>query len=81
MNFIFGMVLKKLLFYSQYLVFDKIRIFHTKLFYYFLFLVGNMVDLFGRSYHEEFHPPRVPGIDDISGEMIHMKALWSVLSL
>jgi adenylate kinase len=22
----------------------------------------------GRSYHEEFHPPRVPGIDDISGE-------------
>jgi hypothetical protein len=38
-----------------------------------------MVDLFGRSYHEEFHPPRVPGIDDISGEMIHMKSLWLVI--
>jgi len=22
----------------------------------------------GRSYHEEFHPPRVPGVDDITGE-------------
>ena len=22
----------------------------------------------GRSYHEEFHPPRVPGKDDITGE-------------
>lgn len=24
----------------------------------------------GRSYHEEFHPPRVPGIDDITGEAL-----------
>ncbi len=31
--------------------------------------------MIGRSYHEEFHPPRVPGIDDISGEM---KSLWLV---
>ena len=24
----------------------------------------------GRSYHEEFHPPRVPGKDDITGEAL-----------
>jgi len=24
----------------------------------------------GRSYHEEFHPPRVPGKDDITGEVL-----------
>lgn len=24
----------------------------------------------GRSYHEEFHPPRVPGVDDITGEAL-----------
>merc|ERR1711988_1653755 len=24
----------------------------------------------GRSYHEEFHPPRVPGKDDVSGEAL-----------
>ena len=24
----------------------------------------------GRSYHEEFHPPRVPGKDDVTGEVL-----------
>ena len=24
----------------------------------------------GRSYHEEFHPPRVPGKDDVTGEAL-----------
>lgn len=24
----------------------------------------------GRSYHEEFHPPRVPGMDDLTGDVL-----------
>lgn len=28
----------------------------------------------GRSYHEEFHPPKVPGIDDLTGEPLIRRA-------
>ena len=31
-------------------------------------ILSNNISSSGRSYHEEFHPPRVPGVDDITGE-------------
>ena len=31
-------------------------------------ILSNDISSSGRSYHEEFHPPRVPGVDDITGE-------------
>jgi adenylate kinase len=27
----------------------------------------------GRSYHDEFHPPKVPGIDDVTGEPLYRR--------
>ena len=35
---------------------------------YFVDILSNNISSSGRSYHEEFHPPRVPGVDDITGE-------------
>ena len=32
----------------------------------------------GRSYHEEFYPPKVPGKDDITGMLVCADKIWNI---